>query len=500
MLRRPEGRYEWVLLIILSSGLVVTALDIAKKTIFINARWNYHYPEFSFIYDTSATILLICLSAAVVVTVPYLLEIERWNFVAMTFLSALALYWLSFFALPEKSAFHALRPDKAMYCASVEVVKNGIVTYFENFHTIDHCPERTGFIPSSSRVSYIQSGSIRLEQWISGAKWFPLHREWASYAATIGEQKHGPIPPLLAAGGLVLFGVTPFSAVVMNYLMAALLAPIAYFSLSELFEEEYSRVTTLIFMFVPAIFIYVRKHVIAYDTYTAVFAFTTVALFIRAVTRRSYGYAAAAGVVYSMAFLSKVTAIPIIFVLLIAAFSSDAMIADSIKRVAIFSATALAFPISLIIVGYNFIIQYLFQFALHANLNKGGLLLAQKPNPDLGHPLLNLMAALYQFRLFSIPLLFLLGAFVVWTVMNWSRVVIEHRYHYGLIFLIPIVSFSLWKLGLNLGRQLLPYFIGIALLAVSGLRMIMIGESRSRRLLLYRVSITVTATVSLINL
>ena len=105
MLRRPEGRYEWVLLIILSSGLVVTALDIAKKTIFINARWNYNYPEFSVIYDTSATILLICLSAAVVATVPYLLEIERWNFVAMTFLSALALYWLSFFALPKKVRF-----------------------------------------------------------------------------------------------------------------------------------------------------------------------------------------------------------------------------------------------------------------------------------------------------------------------------------------------------------------------------------------------------------
>jgi hypothetical protein len=51
--------------------------DVLKKTVFLNASWNYTYPDWHFVYNVPVTVLLVVVSVCVLIGYPRLLNLSE---------------------------------------------------------------------------------------------------------------------------------------------------------------------------------------------------------------------------------------------------------------------------------------------------------------------------------------------------------------------------------------------------------------------------------------
>lgn len=500
---RSVPLYESVLSLLVASGLFIILFDIAKKTVFLGASWNYDYPPRTLQYNVTATVLLIAASA-LVVALYYRLE----DFSPQQFAAGLAgvggiLYGLSFFMLPGQTAYHALTPGKGMYCASLTFTDKGLLYYFSHFHEIGHCQQNLDPRGIAERVRTIERASRTLESLFLQAHWFPWHESWAELVGRIEAWKHGPIPPLVAGLIMTVLGDNIANAVVGNYIVAALLPVAGYALFRTRFSEELSRFGAAALLFSPGLFYYARNHTVAYDMYTALFTVLCMFLLVRAVDSRRTSYAIAAGMAFSLAVLSKVTVTLFGLSVLLFVVLTHNGVRTTVRRLAEFGMGALAVPVVLMAAGYNIVLQYLFQYAMYLQdvADKDtGLLVVQKPNPDLGDPILNFLARAYHFRLIGYAILIFATVAVVYFLTRRYDVTDRSRYVYGFVFSLPVLYFLLTNFGLNLARQLLPYNAGIWFVALAGLDDVVQDQSRRRRYILYVTTLALTAGTAIVNI
>jgi disulfide bond formation protein DsbB len=208
------------------------------------------------------------------------------------------------------------------------------------------------------------------------------------------------------------------------------------------------------------------------------------------------------GIAFSLAVLSKVTVVLLVVPFLIIPFVRGESTHDTIKKLIVFLLASITIPLGLLVAGYNLAIQALYQFALlrtgEGNNATGFFLLNQNPNPDLGNPLLNFLARTYHFRMIGYAILIFVAIAVCLLVVRRSN--LTERLKFGIALASPVVVFVIYQYGLNLARQLLPYYGGIWFLGLAGVSWTVRDVPEKKRLLLYITALALTAASMLINL
>lgn len=446
-----EREIPWIPLIV-TGTLGVVLFDVAKKTIFLGASWNYDYPDWTFVYDPFALGALIVVSVVLIASFDRLVELERDRFLLVLLASTIVISALAFFATPEKSYKWALTPDTPgpvesfQYQPATIAAEEGIITFFSEFHS---APTRSG----SGRIETTRYLTKQLRQ----TEYLPWNDGMADYASTIVTQRHGPVPALLVSPFLFLFGSTPETAVIATYTITVTLPVLTYFLLQPYFEERSARLGCMFVLFSPAFLIYQRYGTVSYDAITAVIMTATMIVFLHACRRDQKRVLALSGIVFSGAMLSKISILAafVSFVSLIIIYEDS--IRDFAESAVIFCGSTLLVPVSLMFLGYNFVVQYLYDIA-RVHMSEGG---------NSG-TIFTWIVSLYNIRLLGTVILAFTGVSVISLVMKGRGKELERRDYVAIALLLPAIPFLYLK-GITLSRHLLPLLPFIVFVGLHGI-------------------------------
>ncbi len=460
-------------------GLIL--FDTARKTIFLGANWNYEYPAWEFIYDPFALGALIIASGMLVVSFDRIMDLERNHYVIVLFVSTVVISALAFFATPEKSFKWALTPDTPgpvesfQYQPATIAAEEGLQSFFAQFH-------------SASTLS----GSDRLEttryltEQLREAEYLPWNDSMADYASKIVTQRHGPIPGLLVAPFLVVLGSSPENAVIGSYAITITFPLLTYFLLRPYFGERRSRLGSLFVLFAPAYLIYQRYGTISYDAITAVVATVAVILFLNACRTDRRWVLAVSGIVFSGAMLSKISILTLFaaFGVLILVYTDT--VKEAVSDILTFGGSTLIVPITLLFLGYNFVIQYLYDIAR----------ILMSGNAASGSPVFAWLISVYNIRLLGPVVLVFAVLFVYILVVDRNRCKFSERDYISIAFLLPVVPFLALR-GITLSRHLLPLLPLIVFVGLWGKERLTDRKLSSVEI---KIALGVTIGLTLINL
>ena len=445
---------QHVIASLLIFGPSIIVFDILRKSILLQASWNYHFPQRRLTYDPILTGIFIALSIAVVWGVPRILSTTRKKFIIVTYVLALIIATLSLYTVPMLAADATAAPNDEFSAAATVVIEQGPIEFFSQFHKIG--------VPSG-RPPHIEEAQM-VADWLRMVSFIPGADKMASYASEMKVQKHGPVPLLLLAPFIYLLDQGVETALLGEYVLFATLPIIAYHAYRLHFEEKVSRIGTYLVLSAPSLMIYQRGPN-PYDVVTAIFIGISLFAFLRGLQGHMSRRMATSGITFSLASLSKITALPMLagYALLIYLVRDTRR--GKIKSFAEFLTALLTVPILLLLVGYNFFIQYLFTISRLLNQSE---ISSSDPAANLADPLIKILAPIYNIRLFGFGLLLFVFVYIV--IRSWNRETLTvGRDLIAVSLLVPLLPFIPVMIGLTAARHLLPYIIPIGFVGLAGL-------------------------------
>lgn len=472
-----KNKYVFAVFLI---GLPIIAFDLLRKTIFRTASWNYHYPDHRYMISPIALILLVLVFAIAITLVHWLLDLSGEKFAISVYLLTFAVGGLVFLSLPVTSQSMALSPETTktshdfLYHPTVVLVKSGPLEFFRTFHTI----------PTLSGADRKESARV-ISQLINNYKFVPFHEPVARYIGEIVTGRHGPIPSLLIAPFLVVFGPTPTSAVFGVYLLVSLTPVIGYFTFRLYFPDHESRIGSLLILGTPALFIWLRHKTIPYDAITGLIIAVTTYFVLRGVRDESGLFIGLGGITFSLAALSKISILPLFAPFILIIFVSTEEYRRHLIR---FFGAFMVVPLGLLPLGYNFIAWYIFDIGSIFIDSSGGY---GPANNYLSNPLLRIGSTWYNIRLVGIYFLICsLGVIANIRAILKSPITLNLI---GLSFTIAVIPF-LFLFGMTISRHLLGILIPIVFFTLIAVEYADLGVS------FVRASMAINALILLVNL
>lgn len=438
--------YRFIVINLLFGGVIIL-FDLLRKTVFQGASWNYVYPSHRYLMSIPIIIILLIILYAGMLYIPELLSLSRKRFVGTIYFSTLLIGVLTFLSVPVTTEMMALTPSVPkpshdfLYSPTVFLVEQGTVEFLARFHEL----------PTLSGVNRRESAQI-ISEITSQTEPLPFRQELSSYIAEIETGRHGPVPSFLIAPFLIIFGVTPASAVVGAYVLVSFTPIVGYYTFRQYFDETMSRYGTLFLVFSPALYIWLRHKTIPYDALTGLLIGISIYLLLRGVKNESKRSLSGAGVIFSLAALSKITVLP----LLAPYFVSILFFTDNkVMNIFISILSMLITPISLLFFGYNFVAWYIFDIGRVIIIDSGSY---SGATSYLNNSLLAAGSSWYNIRLLGSHILILaVGIVLMLPEIFRNR---GQRELIGLSFIIPVLPFLLLT-GITLSRHLLVILVPI---------------------------------------
>lgn len=481
-MRRSLSELEapWIPLIVLGT-LGVVLLDVAKKTVFLGASWNYDYPDWTFVYDPFALGALIVVSVLVIASFDRLADLDRDRFLLVLLASTIVISALAFFATPEKSYKWALTPDTPgpvesfQYHPSTIAAEEGIQAFFSEFHS---APTRSG----SDRLETTRYLTEQLRE----AEYLPWNDAMADYASKIVTQRHGPVPGLLVAPFLFVLGTSPESAVIGSYAITVTLPVLTYFLLQPYFDERSTRLGTLFVLFAPAFLIYQRYGTVSYDAITAVVVTAAMILFLNACRTDRRRVLALSGIVFSGAMLSKISILTVFGAFLLLLVVYEDTVRDFAEAAIVFGSSTLVVPIALLPLGYNFVVQYMYDIARILKSDGG----------SSTSFVMSWLISIYNVRLLGAVVLAFLALFLVALATNFDIRELDENEYVSTAFVVPMLPFFALT-GITLSRHLLPL---LPMVVFAGLSGISLWYDRELRTMELQIVLGATLLLALVNI
>ena len=428
-------------------GGMIILFDVLRKTVFQGASWNYVYPTHRYLMSIPVVVIFLIVLYAGVLYTPKLLESSDKRFVGAIYFITLLIGVLTFFSVPVTTEMMALTPSVPkpshdfLYYPTIVLVEEGPIEFLARFHEL---PTLTG---SNRRESARIIGEA-----VSQIEHLPFKQDISSYITEIETGRHGPIPSFLIAPFLIVLGVTPTSAIVGAYLLVAFTPIVGYYTFKQYFDETVSRYGSLFLVFSPALYIWLRHKTIPYDALTGLLIGISTYLLLRGIKNESKRTLSGAGIIFSLAALSKITVLPLLasyFLLLL--FFTDNKSTNMIITVL----SMLIVPVSLLFFEYNFVAWYIFDIGRQTIIDNGSY---SGATSYLNNSVLAFGSAWYNIRLLgSHILLLVLGVVFMLPKIFKSR---SQRELIGLSFVIPVLPFLLLS-GITLSRHLLVILVPV---------------------------------------
>jgi len=501
--RDRDSRFRPVFYLISFLGGFSLLFDVLKKTVFLEASWNYTYPDWHFVYDPPVTVLLIVLAIAVVVGYPRLLELSERRFLLSLYGFTAGFFLLVLFALPTKADIAVTPSFRGLYQAAMVFVNEGPLQFFSKFHSLP------GYVPDSGTETVIDGNPTnhegiadRVSEFVRGAGWLPFNDAIAADIDQIVIQKHGPGSVLLVVPFLYLFGDTVAGTTIGTFLLSSLTPLIAFLFYREFYERDVARTVALLVAFAPALVFWTRAgSPVPYDVFTGLYVAATLLLFTRGVNHGETPLLAAAGITFSLAIMTKITALFLLPALAGLVYFYAVRDTLDTEQLGLFAGTAIGTPLVFLAIGYNFLSQLLFT-ALKILLKDGGgrgEASSGDPRAYLADPLLARLTPVYNARWLSVPLFVLAGVFLWWLVTN--RRLRDEVDVYALCMTVSIAPFLLYMLFATgtLSRHMLPYLVPLGFVGAWGLNHVASGGQDEVRTI-GRLSLVVTLASLLINM
>jgi hypothetical protein len=422
---------------ILIFSFIIGITDILLLTMWKSADWNYQYPEWTLMYDSLAGLIFFITMIMIIININYVFSISEKKFILIIIGVGAIISISTYFISPIESFRRTLAPlegsENYEYYPATVAAKDGIITFLSEYHSL----------PTTEASGNRRDAARLLESWLSSSSYIPGNEWLAAEAQDVVTQRHGPLPTLLVAVFLFIFGVSPEIATIGTHTFAVFVPFIGYFLFKQYFSIRLSRVGTLLIMFSPAYLRWQHTETVGNDIITTFFVGIALTTILYSMKKSNYRYWVLAGVAFSLAALSKFTVatlgIPIILLTLI----SSNGIRDSISSFGSFIAGFFILPVILFNFGFNIIIMYMFSIA---NVFGHG----QQGGTDYFQYLLSY----YNVRLIG-PVLIILAAFsIVYTIYNIKQKTFVKKDLVILSFLPAFVPF-MFITGVTLSRHLI---------------------------------------------
>lgn len=437
---------------VLVVGVLVSVFDGLKKTIFVDASWNYNYLPFQFVYDPIAVLLLLIILAAVVVLFPRCLELSPTQFSTALFGFGVILFGLGLFALPLELT-KALDIDKrGLYNGAVFLMNNGPLEFLESFHrlkaTAPPLEHKDLYAVESLSVSQEDTTANHFALWFSMLDWIPLNDGVASYVAEYTTQKHGPMSVFMIAPFLFIFGPSTGAALLGNVLITAVVPIISYYTFRIHFSELISRLVAVSLAIGPGLFIWMRHAApVPYDVFTALFVGISTYTFLQGINSSDRRYYFMTGLTLSLAGLNKLTALVMVLPLVLILLRELADIRTTARRLIETVGAWFVVPTIFLIAGYNFVAQYaytIYKTTLHKiQYPGGGGYSPSNPAAALEDPIIGLFGTLYNLRWLNIVCCTL--AVVLAAIVLRNRTLLRRsKYFISVAFATAFLPFGVW--------------------------------------------------------
>jgi len=437
---------RFVVINLLFGGTIIL-FDLSRKTVFQGASWNYIYPTHRYLMSIPVVVVLLIILYTGMLYTPKLLNLSNKQFIGTIYLSTLSIGVLTFLSVPVTTEMMALTPSVPkpshdfLYYPTVVLVEQGPAEFLARFHQL----------PTLSGANRRESARI-ISEVAAQIEYLPFKQNISTYIAEIETTRHGPIPSILIAPFLLILGVTPASAVFGAYILVSFTPIVGYYTFKQYFTETVSRYGSLFLVFSPALYIWLRHKAIPYDALTGLLIGISTYLLLRGVSNNSKRALSGAGIVFSLAALSKISVLP----LLVPYFFSVLVFTDDrFKNTIILGSSALIMPVLLLFSGYNFIAWYIYDIGRVAIIDSGSY---SGATSYLNNQLLAFGSAWYNIRLLGPHIIILLIGvlFIIFRIIK-SR---AERELIGLLFVIPILPFLILS-GMTLSRHLLVILVPI---------------------------------------
>lgn len=448
----PRSTFTAGAVLVIGVGLLLSLFDLLRKTIFLNANWNYNYLPFQFVYDLLALFALLLLLAAVIVIFPRAADLSPPQFAVALFGFSVVLFTLGLFALPLELT-KALDVDKrGLYNGAVFLVQNGPLEFLESFHRLKVTappPEHEHlYAVESLTVSQEDPAANHFAAWFSTFDWLPYNDSIATYVSEYTTQKHGPFSVFLVAPFLLLLGTTTAAALVGNILLVALTPVVSYYTFRLQFSEIISRIVATAIAIGPGLFIWTRHAApVPYDVFSALLVGGATYLFLQALRTEERRYYLGAGVVLSLAALTKLTALVMGLPLVLLLLRETPDLGTAVSRMAEITGAWLVVPIVFLLSGFNFVAQYLYtvyKLTLHKIQYPGsGGVSADNPAAALEDPIIGLFGTLYNLRWMNLALCVLAVVFAV-LILRDRHLLSREKYVTGAAMATAFLPFAVW--------------------------------------------------------
>lgn len=471
-MRQIDSHLVAVVLVVFT--LLFTAFDVLRKTMFREAAWNYQYPDWALIYNPFAIVLLLLLVSLLMYNYGKISTVEYRHFIIVLVFCTVGFSTLAFFITPIKSTKWALTPhvrgpvETFQYYPSTIAAEEGLKTFFSTFHSA----------PTLDGGDRIETTRYLTEQ-LRNTTYIPWNNLLADYTSNIITQRHGPIPGLLVAPFLIILGTSPTSAVLGSYALTLSLPIISYGIFRQYFAEQQARLGAILVLISPAYLIYQRYGTVSYDAITAVITAVAVLIFLRACRTDNQPLIVLSGVVFSGAMLSKISILTMFPAFAIIIYIYSDTMQESIKSSIIFGGSSLIIPSALLLVGYNFVAQYLYDIA-RIQMSVGG-----------SSGLFGWLVAIYNVRYLGIVVLGFALSFALSVGSNLPNIPASKRDQVAIGFIPAMLPFGLFS-GITLSRHLLPLLPLFVFIALCG-----IDQYSSRQLNQREIAAIVISTIIL---
>jgi hypothetical protein len=453
-------------------SFAIGTFDFLRLTIWLPAGWNYQYPEWALLYDPWALGIFIFISMFVVIKTDYLLSTNEYEFILIIVVTTILLSITSYFIVPIGSFRDTLAPLETVenfeYYPATVVVKDGISTFFSDYHSLPttiHSGDRR-------ETAKILSSGLRSSAYIPGNEWL------ASEMNEVVTQRHGPIPALLIATFLFIFGVSPEISIIGTHIFAIFLPLVGYVLFKQYFSVWSSRAGTLLLLFSPAYLRWQHTEAVGNDIITTILVGIFIITLLHSAKSNNHIHWFIAGVAFSLPALSKFTVatygIPVVLIILV----SQRNVKRSLISLGIFTIGFLILPTALFYLGFNMIIMYLFSV---------GKILVSSPD---GGGFLQYFVSYYNLRWIGPPVLLLFFLSIIKALTEFKNIKKFGGTSSRLVLFIPAMIPFLFIGGVTLSRH---FLIHIYIIGLSAVYWIDTGTSDTYKIQIYLISTLVVS-------
>lgn len=501
---------DGLIVIIIGFGGLASVFDILRKTVFVNADWNYNYPYWKFVYNFPILIVLIFVLAFVIITAPKWLDLSPNRFASALFFTCVLVFTLALFSLPLELT-RALDVDKrGLFNGGVYLVKNGPIDFLSNFNTLPQtAPANEDLYIWPFDISQEDEAANAFALWISEVNWLPFNETMGEYVGDYTTQKHGPVSVLLIVPFMYLLGTTTKAALTGSIVIACLIPVVGYYIFRLYFDETLSKIGAVLLGITPGLFIWSRHaSPIPYDIVTALLVAVSLYTFLRGIRVERRLYFLLTGCLVALAIMTKLTGMVILLPMTLILYWESECVMLFLRRAGLIVVAWVTMILVFLLAGYNAIAQLLYTtykltlFKIHKT-GAGGRP-SGSPADALNNDLIGLFGTLYNLRWMNLVLLILAAAFVSYAL--YDRHLIKEKDHFkSTALLTAFIPFGIWVIFSSgtLSRHTIILIVPLGFIGLSGLNLIAergSGSTKHDLVRFYQISLLICAAQFLINI